>query len=133
MMLSRTVSVDSGLRENAHSRNGLHDGRFPIPEKHMNRLVELALLCLVLVPFASAETRSAQDMARECWVALDLFQDRVEKSFENTLFAGECIGYIQGAGDFSLAMADNVKWFKVCVPDSTSTMILIHKFIAFVD
>jgi hypothetical protein len=37
-------------------------------------------------------------MAKECRVALDLFQNRVEKSFENTLFAGECIGYIQGAG-----------------------------------
>jgi hypothetical protein len=36
-------------------------------------------------------------------------------------------------GDVSLAMADNVKWFKVCVPDSTSTMNLIQKFIAFID
>ena len=72
-------------------------------------------------------------MAKECRVALDVLQGHVEKSFENTLFAGECIGYIQGAGDVSLAMADNVKWFKVCVPDSTSTMALIQKFIAFVD
>ena len=30
-------------------------------------------------------------------------------------------------------MADNVKWFKVCVPDSISTMTLIQKTIAFVD
>ncbi len=60
----------------------------------MNRLLGLAWLCLALLPFASAETRSAQDMAKECRVALDLFQDRVEKSFENTLFAGECIGYV---------------------------------------
>src|SRR5579859_2765460 len=102
-------------------------------ETKMNRLFGLALLCLALVPFASAETRSAQDMAKECRVSLDLVQGRVEKSFENTLFAGECIGYIQGAGDASLAMADNVKWFKVCVPDSTSTTSLIQKFIAFVD
>jgi hypothetical protein len=40
---------------------------------------------------------------------------------------------MQGAGDVSLAMADNVKWFKASVPDSTSTMTLIQKFIAFVD
>ena len=26
----------------------------------------------------------------------------------------------------SLVMADNVKWFKVCVPDGTSTMPLIQ-------
>ena len=93
----------------------------------------LALLTLVFAPCSLAETRSAQDMVKECRVALDLFQGRVEKSFENTLFTGECIGYIQGAGDVSLAMADNVKWFRVCVPDSTSTMILVQKFIAFVD
>ena len=92
-----------------------------------------AALGLALVPFASAETRSAQDMAKECRVALDVAQGHAEKSFENTLFLGECIGYMQGAFDVSLAMADNVKWFKVCVPDSTSTMILIQKFIAFVD
>jgi hypothetical protein len=30
-------------------------------------------------------------------------------------------------------MADNVKWFNVCLPESTSTMVLIEKFIAFVD
>jgi hypothetical protein len=96
----------------------------------------LALPFVLAIAFAScsfAETRSAQDMAKECRVALDLFQDRVEKTFENTLFAGECIGYVQGAGDVSLAMADNVKWFKVCVPDSASTMTLIQKFISFVD
>jgi hypothetical protein len=64
---------------------------------------------------------------------LDLLQGHVEQSFQNTLFAGECVGYIQGAGDVSLAMADNVKWFKVCMPESTSTMTLIQKFIVFVD
>ena len=41
--------------------------------------------------------------------------------------------YIQGAGDVSVSMADNVKWFKVCVPDNVSTITLIQKFIAFVD
>src|ERR1039457_5556087 len=99
----------------------------------MNRLLGLALLSVALVPFASAETRSAQDMAKECRVALDVAQGHAEKSFENTLILGECIGYIQGAGDVSLAMVGNVKWFKVCVPDSTSTITLIQKFIAFVD
>ncbi len=58
----------------------------------MNRLFGLALLCLALVPLASAETRSAQDMAKECRVALDLFQNRVEKSFENTLLQASASG-----------------------------------------
>ena len=93
----------------------------------------LILGLLTLSEHSFSETRSAQDMAKECRVALDLLQGRIEKSFENTLFAGECVGYVQGAGDVSLAMADNVKWFKVCVPDSVSTMTLIEKFIAFVD
>jgi hypothetical protein len=90
-------------------------------------------MLLAFAPCSFSETRSAQDMTKECRVALDMLQGRVEKSLENTLFTGECIGYIQGAGDVSLAMADNVKWFKVCVPESTSTMVLIEKFIAFVD
>jgi hypothetical protein len=64
---------------------------------------------------------------------LDMTNGRVEKNFENTLFTGECIGYIQGASDVSLTMKDNVDWFKVCVPENTSTMTLIEKFIAFVD
>ena len=102
-------------------------------DRRAGKMFMLALLTLVFAPCSLAETRSAQDMVKECRVALDLFQGRVEKSFENTLFTGECIGYIQGAGDVSLAMADNVKWFRVCVPDSTSTMILVQKFIAFVD
>jgi predicted secreted protein len=93
----------------------------------------LTILVLAFAPCSLAETRSAQDMAKECRVGLDLLQGHVNKSFENTLFAGECIGYVQGAGDVSLAMAEDVKWFKVCVPDSTSTMALIEKFIAFVD
>src|ERR1700719_2208543 len=79
-----------------------------------------------------ANTRSAQDMAKECRVALDVVQGHAEKTFENTLFTGECIGYMQGAGDASLDMAANVKWFKVCVPDGTTTTMLIQKFIAFV-
>ena len=96
-------------------------------------VLSLTALVLALASSSFSETRSAQDMAKECRVAVDLSQGRVEKSFENALFVGECIGYIQGAGDVPLAMADNVKWFKVCVPDSTSTTALIQKFIAFVD
>ena len=103
----------------------------------MEKLTRTRLLLLVMLlafsPCSFSETRSAQDMAKECRVALDMLQGRVEKSLENTLMTGECIGYIQGASDVSLAMADNVKWFKVCAPDSTSTMVLIEKFIAFVD
>jgi hypothetical protein len=97
------------------------------------KMVLLTSLAVVLAPYSLAESRSAQDMAKECRVAVDLFQGHVEKNVENTLFAGECIGYIQGAGDVSLAMAESVKWFKVCVPDSASTMTLIQKFVAFMD
>lgn len=92
-----------------------------------------AIVVLALAVCSFAETRSAQDMAKECRVALDVAQGHAEKTFENTLFLGECIGYVQGAGDVSLAMVDNVKWFKACVPDDASTMVLIQKFIAFVD
>jgi len=102
-------------------------------EIRSRKLFLLIAVFIALAPCSFSETRSAQDMAKECRVALDMLQGRVEKSLENTLMTGECIGYIQGAGDVSLAMADNVKWFKVCVPDSTSTKVLIEKFIAFVD
>lgn len=87
---------------------------------------------LVFATFASAETRSAQDMAKECRVALDVVKGRNQTS-EGTLFTGECIGYIQGASDVSMAMKDNVPWFKVCLPDTVSTITLIQKFIMFVD
>src|SRR2546421_11773847 len=85
----------------------------------------LTILMLAFVPCCFSETRSAQDMAKECRVALDLLQGHIEKSYVNTLFAGECIGYIQGAGDVSLAMSENVKWFKVCISDTVSTQTLI--------
>ena len=55
---------------------------------------------LASAPCLFSETRSAQDMAKECRVALDLAQGRVEKTFEHTLFLGECIGYTQDAADF---------------------------------
>jgi Rap1a immunity proteins len=80
-----------------------------------------------------AETRTAEDMQMECRVALDVLQKRVEPTFQNMLFAGECIGYVQGVADASLTMADNVKWYKMCVPDSTTTLELIRNFIQFVD
>jgi hypothetical protein len=97
------------------------------------RLLLLMLLTIVVAPYCTAETRTAQDIAKECRVGLDVSQGHAEKSFENTLFLGECIGYVQAAADVSVAMADNVKWFKVCIPDNTSTITLIQKFIAFVD
>lgn len=52
---------------------------------------------------------------------------------QNTLFTGECVGYIQGAVDASQAMTQNISWFKVCTPENVSTFALIAKFIAFVD
>jgi hypothetical protein len=96
-------------------------------------VVILACLCVFGVSSAGAETRSAQDMAKECRVALDVFQGHAEKNFENALFAGECIGYVQAAVDSAQVMKENISWFKVCVPDGTSTLTLIQKFIVFVD
>ena len=96
-------------------------------------IVLLLLVGVFGVSRALAETRSAQDMAKECRVALDVFQGHAEKSFENTLYAGECIGYAQASADSALVMKENIDWFKVCVPESTSTLVLIQKFIAFVD
>lgn len=90
-------------------------------------------LVIAFVPLTLAETRSAQDMAKECRVALDMTHDRVEKSFVNTFLTAECIGYVQGALDVSMAMADNVSWFKVCIPDDVPTSTFIEKFVAFVD
>jgi Rap1a immunity proteins len=92
-----------------------------------------AIATLGTASSAFAETRSAKDMQKECRVALDVLQKKVEPTFQNTLFAGECVGYVQGAADTSMTMADNVKWYKICVPDSTSTLELIQNFIEFVD
>ena len=80
-----------------------------------------------------AETRSAKDMQTECRVALDVLQKKVEPTLQNTLFAGECVGYVQGVADSSMTMADNVKWYKTCIPDSMSTLELIQNFVQFVD
>ena len=91
------------------------------------------LFVCVVVPSASAEFRSAKDMQKECRVALKVMDGSADKNFESVLFAGECVGYIQGAVDASQALADNAKWYKVCAPDSLSTGVLIQKFISFVD
>jgi len=72
-------------------------------------------------------------MQKECRVALRVLNGTAEKNFENVLFAGECVGYIQGAVDASQALAENVSWYKVCAPEDLSTAVLIQKFIAFVD
>jgi hypothetical protein len=101
----------------------------------MSRHVQLLALAFIVCTSTSlfAEFRSAKDMQKECRVALDVLNKRADPSFENTLFTGECIGYVQGAADAALAMAENVSWYKVCLPDQLSTQLLIQKFIAFVD
>jgi uncharacterized membrane protein len=95
--------------------------------------LSLLLACCLIAPSANAEFRSAKDMQKECRVALKVMDGSAEKNFENVLFTGECVGYIQGAVDASQALADNVKWYKVCAPDDLSTVVLIQKFIAFVE
>jgi Rap1a immunity proteins len=92
-----------------------------------------AITALGTVHSTFAETRTAKDMQTECRTALDVLQKKVEPTFESTLFVGECIGYVQGIADASLTMADNVKWYKTCVPDSTTTLELIQNFVQFVD
>lgn len=65
--------------------------------------------------------------------ALQVMNGTAEKSFENVLFPGECIGYTQGAIDASQPLSQNTTWYKVCVPDNVSTDDLIQRFITFVD
>jgi hypothetical protein len=91
------------------------------------------LVLSVSAPSVFAEFRSAKDMQKECRVALKVMDGSADKSIENVLFFGECVGYVQGAVDASQALAENVSWYKVCVPDGVSTTVLIQKFIAFVD
>jgi Rap1a immunity proteins len=95
--------------------------------------LDLLLVCCLMAPSAHAEFRSAKDMQKECRVALKVLNGTAEKSFDNILFAGECVGYVQGAVDASQALAENTSWYKVCTPDNLSTGALIQKFIAFVD
>lgn len=96
-------------------------------------LALVALTILGLAPSAFAEFRSAKDMQKECRVALDVLQGKRERNFQNSLFTGECIGYVQGAIDVAQVLTENVSWYKVCVPDNVPTLVLIQKFVAFVD
>lgn len=93
------------------------------------------LLGLILLwsSCALAEFRSAKDMQKECSVALEMLQGRAEKNSTNVLYTGECIGFIQGVGDASQSFAENVKWYRVCMPDSVSTGDLIQRFVFWVD
>src|SRR5437867_2198123 len=93
----------------------------------------IAIMILGFGPSAFAEFRSSKEMQKECRVALNVLQGKAERNFENSLFTGECIGYVQGAIDASAVLAENVSWYKVCVPENVSTGTLIQKFIAFVD
>jgi Rap1a immunity proteins len=73
-------------------------------------------------------------MQKECRIALGVLQGTADASnSSNVLLAGECVGYVQGAVDASMALAENVSWYKVCVPDNVPTQLLIQKFINFVD
>jgi hypothetical protein len=92
------------------------------------------LLGFLIFPYSSqAEFRWAKDMQKECRVALTVLQGRAENNSTNALLAGECVGYVQGAVDASMALAENVSWYKICAPDNLSTQVLIQKFIVFVD
>jgi hypothetical protein len=86
----------------------------------------VALLVFMLVPVAKAEFRSAKDMHKECRVALQVLGGTGEKNFENILYTGECMGYIQGAIDASQPLAENTAWYRVCVADNVSTDDLIR-------
>jgi hypothetical protein len=57
--------------------------RFGIMDSFARNMLLLTLLALVCTRCSFAETRSAQDMAKECRVAVDLSQGRVEKNFES--------------------------------------------------
>ena len=99
----------------------------------MSRIAAIAFIITLSCGSAFAEFRSAKDMQKEYRVALDVLHQRADKSFENVLFTGECIGYIQAGTDAAQSFAENVSWYKVCLPANLSTELLIQKFIAFVD
>ena len=91
-------------------------------------------LLLIFPVRARAEFRSAKDMQKECKIALAVIYGTADsKSLSNAMLTGECIGFVQGVVDASQALAENVSWYKVCVPDNVPTQSLIEKFIAFVD
>ena len=97
-------------------------------------LVFAGLLGVLIFACSSrADFRSAKDIQRECRLALAVLQGSAKDNSTNSLLAGECIGYVQGAVDASSALAENVSWYKLCAPDNLSTQLLIQKFIVFVD
>ncbi len=93
----------------------------------------LLFACSLFVPSACAEFRTAKDMQKECRIALKVFKGTAAKSSKNVRFAGECVGYIQGASDASLLPLSKKGLYRVCSPDNISTNDLIQRFIAFVD
>lgn len=93
----------------------------------------LAVLFFMFAPYSFAEARSTQEMVKECRVALDVLQGRAERNYDNTFFAAQCVGYLQGITDVSLVLADHIKGLKSCAPERISTVELIQKFIAFVE
>ena len=99
----------------------------------MRFMIGLLLLVAFFPPACRAEFRNAKDMQKECRVALHVLHNHTEGTGRNMFLAGECIGFVQGAVDATMALVENVKWYKVCVPDDISTEILIRKFIVFVD
>jgi Rap1a immunity proteins len=97
-------------------------------------LLALGFVFLLIPNRAQAEFRNAKDMQKECRIALGVLQGTADASnSSNVLLAGECVGYVQGAVDASMVLAENVSWYKVCVPDNVPTQLLIQKFINFVD
>lgn len=96
----------------------------------------LSILTLMIVGWsdsAFAEFRSSKDMQKECRVTLDVIRGKADKSFQNSFFTGECVGYVQGAVDVSLVVSGNAAWYKACPPKDVPTFASIEKFIAFVD
>src|ERR1700693_6137939 len=97
----------------------------------------LLFACTLAVPSARAEFRTAKGMQEECRIALKVFNGTAEKSSENVRFAGECVGYIQGAIDASLlpleVSTSREGLYRVCNPDHISMLDMIRRFIAFVD
>ena len=93
----------------------------------------MVMLWVAFAPTSKAEFRSAKDMQKECRVALQVMAGTVEKNFNNVLFAGECVGFVQGTVDASMPLTENTDWYKVCTPQGISTETLIRQFIAFVD
>jgi hypothetical protein len=113
--------------------NTLHRFELCVPARIVTVVFGLVLMFAVNPSPSFAEFRSAKDMQKECRVALDVLRQKADRSFENALFTGECIGYIQGAVDASQPFSKDVDWYNACVPNTVPTSVLIQKFIVFVD